>query len=381
VVIVTSDLVGFLRKMSDSIGARVHERAGIERERIVFNASHTHCGPLLGGFAPGAYVLEKKEQAAVDAYTRKLEDQLARLIVETCGKMRPAKLAYSEDQSDIGANRRIIRDGKCVAMGVNYDGLFERTTPVLRVSDQDDRPLAVLFGYSCHNTTLGAGVYKYNGDYAGYAQIALEKAHPGVMGMFMMGCGADSNPVTWCVSQPEKAEEFGNSLAAAVDRALAKPLHPIRGPLTVAFDQVDLPFADPATKEQLLQRRGKGDRYEQARTEFLVGWAAEHGSPPAAYPFPAQVVRFGDDLALIALSGETCVGYALRLRKELKGPRLWIAGFCNDVFAYVPTEQVLAEGGHEGAAAMLPYGWPSPFQTGAEDRVVELTKRLMASRK
>ncbi len=77
----------------------------------------------------------------------------------------------------------------------------------------------------------------------------------------------------------------------------------------------------------------------------------------------------------MALSGETCVGYALRLREELKGQRIWVAGYCNEVFAYVPTEQILKEGGYEAGAS---YGWPSPFQAGIEDRIITLAKKLVA---
>jgi len=88
-------------------------------------------------------------------------------------------------------------------------------------------------------------------------------------------------------------------------------------------------------------------------------------------------VRFGDDLSLIALSGEVVVDYALRLRKGFEGQRVWIAGYCNEVFAYVPSERVLAEGGYEGGGAMKYFGWHGPFKAGVEDRVVGLVKKLM----
>jgi len=39
---------------------------------------------------------------------------------------------------------------------------------VLSVRGADGQLRAVMFGYSCHNTTLGA--YEINADYAGYAR-------------------------------------------------------------------------------------------------------------------------------------------------------------------------------------------------------------------
>ncbi len=378
VVIVTTDLVGFVREISESIGARVHKLTGIERERILFNSSHTHCGPLVSGFGPGAYNLPKEFQAAVDQYTREMEDKVVALIADACKTMQPAELAYSEDESDLGANRRRIKDGKWTGMGVNRDGPFERLVPVLKVSGQNGETLSLLFGYGCHNTTLGASVYRYNGDYAGFAQIAIQKAHPGATAMFTIGCGGDSNPVSWCGSRPEKAAEFGDSLAAAVDRALTKKLRPIKGPLRVAFGRVDLPFTKPLDVTELEQQRARGKGRVQARAEFLLEYAVKHGAPPTAYPCPVQVVRFGDDLSIIALPGETCVGYALRLRKEFEGQKLWVAGYSNEVFSYIPCKRVLAEGGYEATGAMISYGWPSPFKPEIEDRIVGLVKKLMA---
>ena len=37
---------------------------------------------------------------------------------------------------------------------------------------------AVVFGYACHNTTLGAESTQFHGDYAGFAQAWLEQEHP-----------------------------------------------------------------------------------------------------------------------------------------------------------------------------------------------------------
>ncbi|OHB69722.1 MAG: hypothetical protein A2V70_16240 [Planctomycetes bacterium RBG_13_63_9] len=364
VAIVTVDAIGFTRKMADAVGARVQAHTGIRRESVLLNASHTHCGPVLGAAAPDVtYGLDEQQQAAVDAHVRQLEDQLVKLIEEACAGMVPATLAYGEGEATFAANRR------------NQDGPVDHRVPLLRISDEDGRLLAVLFGYACHNTTLGSDCYRYNGDYAGFAQLAFEAAHPGATAMFMTGCGADSNPAPR--GKLELAQQHGKSLAAAVDRALAQNLHPVKGPLAVAFERVDLPFVDPPTKEELDRRRGKGDVYDQRLTERLLKRITDHGSLEGVYPYPVQVVRFGDDLSLIALAGEVVVDYALLLRKRFEGQRIWVAGYCNEVFAYVPSERILKEGGYEGGGAMRYFGWHGPFQFGVENRVVGLVEKLM----
>jgi len=366
VVLLTTDLIGFGRTVSDAIKAAVQKQAGIEPERVVLNASHTHSGPVVFGCAEVAYGLSEKDRAAAIAYRDELIEKLGKLVADASKKMQPANLAYGQGKATFAMNRR---------KRINPDGPVDHTVPVLRVTGDDGRLLAVLFGYACHNTTLA--IYQYNGDYAGFAQVDLEKAHPEATALFMIGCGADVNPDPR--RTVELAQKHGKSLATAVDQVLAAgKMHPVRGKLAMAFGQVDLPFVDPPTKDELEKRRGQGNKYQQRLTNLLLDRLAKQGSLANSHPCPVQVVRFGDDLTLVALPGETVVDYALRLRKEFPGKPLWVAGYCNDIFAYLPSERVLAEGGYEGGTAMVYFGWHGPFKPGVEDRVIGLVKKLVS---
>ncbi|MHC4401473.1 MAG: neutral/alkaline non-lysosomal ceramidase N-terminal domain-containing protein [Planctomycetota bacterium] len=373
-VLVTADVIGFTRRVCDAVAARLEKPSGIKRERIVFSSSHTHCGPVVLGCADIAHHMEPEHVATAAAYRGTLEDKLARLIADALAALQPGKLSFGEGKATFAMNRRTVR-GDGYVISPNAKGPVDHGVPVLLACDENDRPLAAVFGYACHNTTLGGDFYRYNGDYAGFAQLALEAKHPGVCAMFVAGCGADSNP------QPrgelKHAEEHGKALAAAVDAVLSDELSPVRGPLAVAFERVDLPFVDPPGKEELEARRGQGSVYQQRLTELLLERLSEQGRLDAAYPYPVQVIRFGDDLALVALAGEVVVDYALRLRGEFTDEPIWIAGYANEVFAYVPSERVLAEGGYEGGGAMVYFGWHGPFKPGVEDRVVGLVRKLM----
>ena len=372
-VIVTTDLIGMPRELGDAVCAGAQKSTGIARERILLNFSHTHSGPVVIACAPVAYGLTPEQSADAEAYAGTLRDKLVKLIEAACAAMQPAELSYGVGEATFAINRRTKRQ-KGVVIAPNAEGPVDHQVPVLRVGDAQGKVVAVLFGYACHNTTTA--VYQYNGDYAGYAQIALEKAHPGTTALFMIGCGGDSNPDPR--GKIELAEQHGKALAAAVDKTLAGKLHPVGGPLRVAFERVDLPLVDPPTKKELEERRGKGNKYQQRLTERLLGRLEKEGSIPAAIPCPVQVVRFGDNVSLVALGGEVVVDYVLRLRKEFPKERLWVAGYSNSVPAYIPSERVLAEGGYEGGGAMVYFGVHGPFRPGLEDRLVDTVKRLMA---
>ena len=111
------------------------------------------------------------------------------------------------------------------------------------------------------------------------------------------------------------------------------------------------------------------DVYMQRHAALMKAAIARNGRLPAAQPDPVQVWRFGPSkiaeagsgLTLVALGGEVVIDYALRLAREYPERRMWVAGYSNDVFGYVPSVRVLREGGYEGGDAMIYYGRPGPF--------------------
>ena len=109
-----------------------------------------------------------------------------------------------------------------LARGLTLKGPVDHDVPVLAVRSPGGRLLAVVFGYACHCTTLSA--YRWSGDYAGFAQIALQESHPGALAMFYAGCGADQNPLPR--REVALCRRYGHMLAAAVEEALRTPMRP-----------------------------------------------------------------------------------------------------------------------------------------------------------
>jgi hypothetical protein len=68
----------------------------------------------------------------------------------------------------------------------------------------------------------------------------------------------------------------------------------------------------------------------------------------------------------------------LRLKQELDGPsRVWVAGYSNHVFGYLPSQRVLKEGGYEGGGAMVYSQYPGPFAESVEERVISKALELV----
>jgi len=206
------------------------------------------------------------------------------------------------------------------------------------------------------------------------AKAELERRHPGVTALFVQGCGADANP------QPrgtiELAEQHGRTLADAVDSVLGAATE-IRGRLRTAFATASLAYSPAPDAESWRRKLADSNVYVQRHAQMMLDVIARDGRTMVAEPAPLHVLRLGS-LALVALSGEVVVDYALAIKRKY-GSGTWVAGYTDSVFGYVPSARVLREGGYEGGDAMLYFGRPGPFADTVEATVLNGVDALMSA--
>ncbi len=378
-VIVTTDLIGLSLEFRLWLQEEAEKQFQLPPAGLLLNASHTHCGPE---FRPAKLALPGQDQGRVDQarkYYEFLQQKMLALVGESLKNLQPAKLGYTHGRAGFAMNRRLPTDTE--PRNAPYpDGPVDHEVPVLKVESAAGELKALLFGYACHNTTLA--FYQFCGDYAGFAQQDLEAEFPGVTAMFITGCGGDQNP------QPrgtvELAEHHGSALATGVKAGLLGPVQPVDGKLSTMIDTVTLEFAAAPTRQELEELSKSTSDYFQRRAAKLLKQLDENGKIDQTYPYTIQTVSFGDDILLVALAGEVVVDYSLRLKQELKGRAgaVWVSGYSNDVFGYVPSLRVLNEGGYEGRSAMLYTTLPGPFAQSVEDLIIgkvhELAEKVTA---
>lgn len=371
-VILAVDILGIPRGLRERLEKESGQRYGLPPEGLLLNASHTHCGPEVNELMAFVWGVPPERIQQSREYVKVLENKLLGLVGEAIDSLSPARLAYTHARAGFAMNRRLKTD-RGVALASNPDGPVDHDVPVLRVEGLDGQLRAVLFGYACHCTTLS--FYQLCGDYAGFAQLYVEEAHPGTTALFMAGCGGDQNP--YPRGTLALAEQHGRALANGVEAALISPAKPVGGPLRLALDDVVLEFAEPPTREQLDERAKSSNPYERRHAETLLKELEETGQIHKTYPYLVHVAQFGNDLTMVALAGEVVVGYSLRLKAELLGPPVWVAGYSNDVFGYVPTERILEEGGYEAVVSAMYYGLPAPFAMSVEKLIVDKVHELV----
>jgi hypothetical protein len=224
----------------------------------------------------------------------------------------------------------------------------------LRVTDADNKMIAVIFGYACHATTLGN--YTFHGDYPGFAQHYLEESHAGATALFMAGCGADQNPhprgeMVNGLNGLDLAKMHGRTLALAVEAALNAHPRPLVPRLESIIEPASIEYLNVPSLEELKKATEAKDAGTRENAGVLLEWMKRDGKLPRSYSYPVQVMRFGSDLTLVALASEVVVDYSLRLKRELPGD-VWIAAYSNDFLGYIPSFRIWKEGGYEGGNSL-----------------------------
>lgn len=370
-VIVTLDLIGVPKSMRDDLSQRLAKEHGIEPAALLINASHTHSGPELRATRTDTTDEPNRRADEATAYTQQLEARIVSMVGDCLARLQPARLQYGYARCGFAMNRRTPK-GTGYSNHPYPQGPVDHQVPVLRISDAKGAELALAFGYACHSTTLA--LQQFSGDYPGYAQQAVEAAHPGAVAMFINGCSGDQNP--YPRGKVEQAETHGRSLASAVDAALATDLVELTGTLRVALEEIPLAYSPLPTQPQLADRAKSGSKLDAGHAGRLLSVLKERGSLPTHYPYPVQVLRIGDQLTLAALGGEVVVDYSLRLKREIQDAHVWVAGYSNDVMTYIPSLRVLKEGGYEAGDAMKWGSHPAPWSTNVEEQIVGTALRL-----
>lgn len=368
-VLITLDLLRVDADFTRSVKRLLQQRHGLSPAQINLCVSHTHSGPAIGN-DPNWYLLRRlnpPQLRLVQQYSEWLKQQLIVLVDHALNARFPAQLSHATSTANFAVNRRHNRESEVPELRREgkLKGPVDHDVPVLVVRDAMSSPRCVVFGYACHATVLDG--YQWSADYPGYAQQYLETEHPEITAMFWAGCGGDQNPL------PRRAlrlaQAYGRSLADCVTTVLRqdRPQKEIPGGLRVTRQQLHLPLNVLPSRQQLLVTANSENIYEADRSRIWLERGT--GTLRQGVPYTIQTWHLGDDVHWVFLNGEVTVEYALRLKQQKPG--VWVTAYSNAVMAYIPSKNVLAEGGYEADRSMIYYGLPATWKPTIEDLLVE----------
>ena len=376
-VMITVENCGLPDELTEEVSERVKNKTGIPRENFVACYTHTHSAPCLTDAASFIFSadISPEEQEKIDRYTRQLSNWMETIALEALTRRQPCRLAWNIGELSFAKNRR------------TEGGPVDHSLPVMQITDANGVLRAVWVSYACHCTTLAGADNHICGDWAGFAQEEIQKAHPDVTAFITIGCGADANPESRMRPMPEGkqevfetrlayAKEHGKALAEEVKHQLERDAINISHVPKGVFERVNLPFDKLPTREEWEARTAQGGAIGYHAKKHLE--MLENGQEiKTDISYPVQAWTFGDELAVLFLASEVVVDFSLRLKKEFDATRLWVGAYANAFPGYIPSERVLAEGGYEGGGAMIYFGQPTRFAPGVEQLVIDTVHQML----
>lgn len=373
VIIVSVEWVGCYERtpvLREGIG----RSTGLTPDKILLNATHTHCGPTVRG-----------REAIDEAYHGSVLEKVGRCARAAWEARAPARLRVTGGVCGIAVSRR-WPDSRGKVTGPQKpapEGPHDHEVPVVCVEAEDGTLTGLLFSYACHPT--GRGGYFIGGDYVAYACDALERAFPGATACFLQGCVGDQklysdDPDGFPYLELENLEAKGRQLGeAAAKAAMEGASQPVTGALVCRSHTLELSTerVEPRVVKQFLDVPEKRLR---DWAEYFLDTEAWCKDPRDRVEVEIQTLRFGRSLAIVGLAAEPTVEHGLRMKRELGQiyGSVFPLGYCNDMIGYIPVKRQIEEGGCEvwrGNQLKLRSG---PYVAETEERLHQAIREQLA---
>ncbi|MFA4043880.1 MAG: hypothetical protein HZRFUVUK_000659 [Candidatus Fervidibacterota bacterium] len=361
--VVSLDLIGLDFELVDATRALVSDWVGINGEALLLNCSHTHSGPSVTALRAMGDVNK--------AYVQLLPMKIATAVKLASERMRGAKVLLGVCEGAVGINRRERKPNGSIQLGKNPQGVIDPNVYVLRFDGEDGRTLGIVMHHAAHSVVLGPSNLHVSADYPGVAVRAVESVLGGnAMAMFLQGCCGNINALRERQTFDE-CEMVGIAFAGTALRAFAfaQEIEPL--PLMSMRRILQLPLAPPPVEEiertlevyskELDEARRTGNKVKERIATAMLSWAEKakeslaSGCEQSTQPFDVTILRMGD-VAIVGLSGEVFIEYALNIRKASPFKETFVLGYTNGCIGYVPTESAFPEGGYEVDTAYKYYG-------------------------
>uniref|UniRef100_UPI003217F078 neutral/alkaline non-lysosomal ceramidase N-terminal domain-containing protein n=1 Tax=uncultured Draconibacterium sp. TaxID=1573823 RepID=UPI003217F078 len=378
-VLITTDLVGIQKKMSDNIRDRLNKKYNFSRSQIILNSSHTHQGPVVSQRQVYTYNLNVGEATKIAKYAKIVEEQIIKIVGKALKVMEPVDIYSGNGLTRFQVNRRTNDESTLTAL-TELKGPNDYAVPVLKVVNKKGKIKAIAFGYACHATVTNE--YKWSGDYPGFAQIELEKMYPGAVALFFQGAAGNQNPL------PRRsnalAQKYGVELANAVKCTLESEMRELNPSLSVAYSEIDLPMENPPSEQELVEMaKLYSDTAKTVTEKVIKNWTkrmleilSNGKSLEDVYSgYPLQTWKLGDQL-IIVMGGEPVIQYSIHF-KELYGLETFVMGYSNDEMAYIPTSEILQQGGYEGKISQMACMLPAKWKPVIEEMIIKEVDKLV----
>lgn len=371
-VIVTADLCSVDLSMRNGLAAIVEREYGVEPDRLLLVATHTHSGPAT------QYLIAWGEPD--DAYVKSLPEQMAAAVRLARESAAPARL---------GATRQRV-----IGIGHNREqpafGPLDPSTQLARIDRLDGSPLAALFNVGAHAVTRYPYTSRISADWPALAQAHLSAELGGAEIFFLQGCCGNINGHlmtfgrTDVVNDQLVADMRAGDLAQRLCTQILPALEAIETADAARLDAVlhvaKLPCVLPDRDELLgiiaaneaVAAQQDYDAFPPLNQRLTSETEADRQWRSARFAVDAarrqldlldqgdttadaliHLIRL-DEMLIVGWPGEIYVELGLELRQRSPVPLTFVASFANDNVGYIPTPAAYESQGRPHAFGVYP---------------------------
>jgi hypothetical protein len=363
VVLVGADVCGFDAGFINSIKQEIYRKHKIPPAAILVNASHTHFAPVTQNWLTWGEHNQKPDSAYMYGIVK---PAIISAIQTALRRMEPSTIYFGRGKTTIGGNRTFR----------NAPLPYDDDVDVIDIVRTKGKERTVLFLAGCHPVfkNEGAEGITISANYPGVTRRWLDEKAGINQSMFIQGCGGDINPVD------ASHVNTGNKLAADITAVLNKPQEALNGKISFYLDSINFPvkkWTEAALMEFRNRNSGKeGDVYAEKNVRWadMMLQSYRANTIPASMPVYIQTINIGQ-WKLVGLSREAVTDYSMGIKKLWPGALVSVAGYCNDVSSYLPTQRHIREGVYEGMDSFFWYGQPAVFPESVYDDILEKIKQ------
>lgn len=282
-------------KMYRILSLMAQSEAGIPIGNLFLSASHTHSGS--GALSKElAFLGGQYDEKILELFIEKVKSA----IVKANENLQPASIGFGAGLcANCSANRR------------ENNGPTDPEVLVMRVDKANDQPLAVLFNFSAHPTTIDG--MEFSADFPFYARKVIQSMYPDTPALFINGAQGNQGP-----GNPCGGADFNHTecLGYALGGEILKVMQSIKTTSNVKLGVMN----------QMLLLNKKMGTYTRISSVVI------------------------NETAIATIPGEAFVeiGLNVKLRaKELGFKHAFVFGLTNDGIGYIPTEEMYHKHGYE----------------------------------
>ena len=395
-VVIALDLCLLGQKYYDAMKDAIVQAAGLDRDAIFINCSHTHTGPVVGK----DFATVSESSAAYDEF---LINSVRDAAIYALADLKPTCIEACDGQAKgVSFVRRYrMKDGSVATNpGVNNPNIDHalgepnETMKLVKLLREGGETILIV-NFGTHPDSVG-GEY-ISADYPGVVCATLERALPGTKCMFLQGPQGDVNHVNVHPTEGESRISVidfdsvprSRELAAHMGRIIAgaalgvvSVTHEVKGEgIACGSVRVDLPSHQENDKLEEMKKiyamyqAGRASELPFKEMELTTAVAeakriVQLEKGPASFPFFLSALRVGG-LVFAGVGGEPFT--EIRNRIDAGSPFENTIQCCltNSAGGYIPNRRAYDEGGYEAKSSSL--------APGGDDIVVDAMLKLLGS--